>query len=160
MAEKAEALAATLEQSGWWEAALADGGIAAAEEMAEGFWRLCWTNDASFVTGGGTTGVGGRPLCTMLAHWQQFQAEKEPGAQTVEMVRNDNMGGTLKTAALKGDWALEESRLIEMYSRLEVRWTPPRPLADTLLDVNPTPHPCPPPSALHCPVRRRAREHE
>lgn len=88
-----------------------------------GFWRLRLTTDAALATNG-FTGFGAAPLCLLHASFALFQTAKEPSAQLVEVVGQQNVGHHV-IAALKGGWGVQllseapRLALAEAYPRLE-----------------------------------------
>ena len=106
--EAAPALIDSLEEAG----APAD-----AASTLLGFWKLCWPPPAE----ADLTGYGAAPFCSVVASWTRF-AEKDPTAQVVEIVANENLNAhTL--AALKGEWSVAaadgSTRLVQDFSRRE-----------------------------------------
>ena len=67
------------------------------------------------------TGYGAAPFCSVVASWTRF-AEKDPTAQVVEIVANENLNART-LAALKGEWSVAGTdggaRLVQDFSRRE-----------------------------------------
>ena len=88
-----------------------------------GFWRLRLTTDAALATNG-FTGFGAAPLCLLHASFALVQTAKEPSAQLVEVIGQQNVGQHV-IAALKGGWGVQllseapRLALAEAYPRLE-----------------------------------------
>jgi len=88
-----------------------------------GFWRLRLTTDAALATNG-FTGFGAAPLCLLHASFALIQTAKEPSAQLVEVIGQQNVGQHV-IAALKGGWGVQllseapRLALAEAYPRLE-----------------------------------------
>jgi len=91
-----------------------------------GFWRLRLTSDVATSTAG-FTGFGDAPLCVLHASYALLQTAKEPSAQLVEVIGQQNVGQHA-IAALKGEWSAAASGaglvLSEGFSRLEFVGSP------------------------------------
>lgn len=48
------------------------------EAELKGFWKLAYTNDVTFVSGGGSSGLAAMPYCSLAAHWQCYQVPTLP----------------------------------------------------------------------------------
>ena len=77
---------------------------------------LCLTPSALWVP---TSHTGAYPYNSLVTCYQLFQQDKEPRAQTVEVIKNDNIGGSFKTAVRKGDWSMSGTKVTETSARLE-----------------------------------------
>lgn len=124
LGDKALSLVAALEEAVAADASAARAG-ASADGLA-GFWRLRLTSDAQVATDG-FTGFGAAPYCLLHASFLLLQADKQPGAQLVEVVGQQRVGQHA-IAALKGEWDVHEGAdaggggaptLDEAYTRLE-----------------------------------------